>query len=854
MISIHNDYSPINPSALPSERVLNKWKVDSDAPAVQTLWIDEDGVTNSIQGTRFVISATEPEDTSVLWINPLDNTRGNIASYDTNSSSWNNEVVITGNNYTISETEPNTTTLWIDTSVDNNIVINYTLPARKTINIYGVWDGSEYAVDSIYWVPSTYVSISNPATTMTGLGEDTRALYTPENIDAVVDDDANVVFKGFAYKETVEQYLQNTYFDNNGMSEYYDYVAEAWNEPDLKDFFTDENGELDFSTERYDGSMGAFPFELLFECPCDAVMDEYGTLTFRAAVDLSTPQDVFVIYERKSFTYTFLNPNGTVYASELVAYGESPEDPSIQQGAPPLPPAARVRYRMVEDSSSSDVVYSAVEDPPESDDDVGESGEYYLFTNYSPVQTASQRWKEANSQSDEPVSLLNYIAGTPNQATSFRMRVDATIPLVFVIDGVPEIADADGVGYPDSYLAGSGVKQSTGNTLSRYANFTPQTVSKDAQYSAPLPTVQNASGITIKDNSIGWFYDAPCYSNRAASARYISTIGIETPLFVYTKLEDIYCISFAGIDGSYIFTIGDNIQTSRPTYTYRDGVVAYRSKSVQDGCVYATKGSVMTTAGLFYGKDNTYSMSVASAWEDAGGNTITSFTLNGNIELTPTVASYNKPKLRVRVQNISSSFNDNSTGESGDEYGYVDVDISAMNVAGEDPYYVSSDVTDSGYNYKEITAIGSSFETITIPHVFNIGNGNLKIRNVNTTASATSPLITVGNDGTEIPGSISVLAGNLSYIIPKISYSAEFYSIDKSELLSVSSGYAGFRPFYITNPPLWVYDKYLTGWVDDEGNFYSIQTYAWLPPTEPIYLGSKDTEYTAVYEEAEESN
>lgn len=483
---------------------------------------------------------------------------------------------------------------------DNDLIINSTLPARKTVNIYGVWDGLEFSREEFFWTPSSIAKISNPAITVDGLGEDTYTLKTPDYPEISVSDSEYVALKGFATKETVEEFLENTLMPNGEFSEYFYLLADEWNIDNLANYITDADGNFEFSEDKY--SEAGFLFELLFECGGAIYpVDSNGIITFPTSANMDN-QDMFAIYERKQHTYTFYYPDGSSYETESVYYGEHPSDP-IRWSQKPLPTSGNdTRYRLYNRTITSQnpempgnvVEWYSVED------DSSTGGQYVYKKRLFDVNAA---WRETTDQTNTAISLDDYTAGTG--VTSFTMRLTYSVPILFVIDGVPE-------GYPGSYGYGNGWKTNSEflqnwNTKNAsdgkycfydYDNDEPMQVnlSDNLFRSSTLyisdREVQGGKGPCIKDTSPSWFYDASCYTDRVSEyntseanrimqkAAYLVRIkpldhdpSTNSPIFVYHRTTPRYILSFdpdSELDQTKL--VFDDLAYCHTTWSYADHI------------------------------------------------------------------------------------------------------------------------------------------------------------------------------------------------------------------------------------------------------------------------------------------
>lgn len=579
---------------------------------------------------------------------------------------------------------------------DNDLIINSTLPARKTINIYGIWDGTQYAKQTHYWTPSSVVKVVNPATTTSGLGEDTRVLKTPDYPEITVDDSDYVALKGFATKETVANFLENTLMPDGQFSAYFDMLVEEWGMDNLADYITDGEGNFEFSEDKYNES--DFPFELLFECSGADIypLIQSGELVFPSS-DGMDAQDMFAIYQRMSYRYTFYYPDNTIYETEDVLFGEHPTDPT-NWSTKPFPDAPPdTRYRLVNDG---DGAWSAVEDS-------SSVGGDYIYSKSAVDTVPGRTWRDTTVAPHDAdwVDMMDYTAGTQGQSTTFIMRQITSVPVIFVIDGIPE-------GFAGSYGAQGGVDSVTGYQLRNYTDYYDYTNNDTVRinlnsgyHRASTPTVfeDTTSNNLIKDPSILWFYDSACYSDRLGRN---SSDGVsyysrdDKPVILYTKLRDVKYITFTDLDGGSV-EFNSVIFSSYPTYAYLDGLIpktiTYKEHFIRENKVYATQGarlrlgstSSTSPSGAVYIKNtdtqikyvdikqsSTYAIGSWRNITDATDINVLFF-LNNNITAKPIPVTYSKPKMHMT--GIDPTVIVNTSGVDTDVYSvtvtsaYIDV-------------------------------------------------------------------------------------------------------------------------------------------------------------------------------------
>lgn len=550
---------------------------------------------------------------------------------------------------------------------DNDLIINSTLPARKTINIYGIWDGTQYVKQTHYWTPSSIVKVVNPATTMSGLGEDTRVLKTPDYPEITIDDSDYVALRGFATKETVANFLEDTLMPDGQFSYYFDMLVEEWGMDNLADYITDGEGSFEFSEDKYNDP--DFPFELLFECSGADIypLIQSGELVFPSSDGMDT-QDMFAIYQRMSYRYTFYYPDNTIYETEDILFGEHPTDPT-NWSTKPLPDAPPdTRYRLVNNGGGA---WSAVEDS-------SSVGGDYIYSKSAVDTVPGHTWRDTTVTPHyaDWVDMMDYTAGTQGQSTTFIMRQVKSVPVIFVIDGIPE-------GFAGSYGAQGGVDSVTGYQLRNYTDYYDYTnndtvrINLNSGYHiASRPTVfeDTTSNNLIKDPSILWFYDSACYNDRLGTTRSSDGVSYYSrdskPVILYTKLRDMKYITFTDLDGGSI-EFNNVIFSSYPAYTYLDGLVqktiSYKEHFIRENKVYAAQGarlrlgstSSTSPSGAVYIKNtdtqikyvdikqnSTYAIGSWRNITDATDINVLFF-LNNNITAKPMPVTYNKPKMHM---------------------------------------------------------------------------------------------------------------------------------------------------------------------------------------------------------------
>ncbi|MBO7462062.1 MAG: hypothetical protein J6T96_05655, partial [Bacteroidales bacterium] len=522
---------------------------------------------------------------------------------------------------------------------------------------------------------------------------------TPQNTDIMLNDSSYVRLKGFASKQAVAEYLESTFLDNGELSEYYDLVSNTWDDSDLYQNFMNGDGEFEFSEQKY--LSGAFPYELLFEGECDITMNGEGTLIFQANADLSTPQDLFAIYERDDITYTFYKPDNTVYATKSVTYGESPTDPSVGTGAPALPSDVTTRYALTSSNVDGNIVWTATED--------SQAQSNYVESFYR-VADLSQRWCEAGDSDETAVQLRNYTAGTSGQTTSFKMRLYTQIPLVYVVDGVIE-------GFAGSYNANNGVHPVRGDVLKNYSNYAISRMQRWTTRPLQAPQVYTDSTYAIRamDGSICWFVDAACQQTRLTS---ITMHGTMEPMIVYAKLRNVYCLSFDGLSGGAL-TIANNVGTA-PSYSYNGESLSLLAPQIISNSVYATTGTTISLSGLDFRKSTDTTFDVVSGWKYTSDDSAVSstFSLTANTEVAPVTTTHDKPKLKIKLDFTHDFWDSDSDGIMHDDGKQVELDENNIN----SQLYVYSYYTDDGDDYVEITAKAATADNLTTNWVFDMSD------------------------------------------------------------------------------------------------------------------------------------
>ena len=606
----------------------------------------------------------------------------------------------------VSQTPPSdTSVLWIDVSEDDNSVINYTLPGRRTVNVYGLSTNNEYETHPYYLVPGTTMRVQVPELGTTRWSADGRSYISPENVEAVVTDVNCIKLKGFARRSTVSSYLASIFFNAGGQfSEYYDILSEEWSEANLYQYFADENHDMDFSPERY--GEANYPFEIMFECGVDFSLNSDGTIDIPG-----TTEDLFAIYERKTFTYTFYCPDNTLYDTIEVIFGDSPYDPAAEAGAPPLPADVDIRYKLVSDSSGADVVWSAVADSTSTTGD-------FVNVTHKAVTTSANRWRESSMPNSQHISLVNYTAGTPNQATSFVMRYDVHIPVIWVIDGVPE-------GLANSYGANNGVSPITGYTLQNYSSYAIRQYINSDSRTQSAPNITDSNGDRKLDCSIGWFYNAAC-SNRMRGGSSYDLNGATTPVFYYTKSKNIYRLAITRYfenfppEGLEVI-ISSLFITSVPTYSCTENgqsvTLSYLSPTIvidDNGYTWhvdAVDGAVLDFHRAIAKRESATSIYFVDSWyldvvDAAGSVTVTrDHELWGSWFPWP----FDKPKIRVPKNHIiSQTYTYNGTQYI--ESATIAATLNQSTITQND--YIVSDVTVGGLSYYEIVASGFTYDNV----------------------------------------------------------------------------------------------------------------------------------------------
>ena len=444
-------------------------------------------------------------------------------------------------------------------SVLNDVLINSVLPSRREFGIYGLWDGSSYYSDYYYFIPNSTVKIANPATTIDQMGEGTRPLKTPEYPEISITSSEGIILRGLATRETVANYLENTFMPNGELSEYYSTVEEDWGEGDFSFYFKDDGDNFAFTDAQYMDSM--FPWEILFECPVDYELDVNGEFGFPVVFDNTDNADLFAIYGRKKYTYNFYYPDsyndGALYYTEDVYYGEIPVDPYTLSGniENELPPASySIRYKIEANTSGADIEYSAVKDSE------SVNGTFV----FDKFEFLGNLWSVKSNKAGWDIKLNNYPAGE-GVNTSFKMFVSEDKPVLTVIDGVIEGIDSQSYGYNNGY------HPVTNYYLNNYDRFYDYTNNKPCVFNQwfwpsniTLPQIctkspspgnnarvydSSSRNYLRKDSMVGWFYDPNCLKLRAGRGydMYVSQtvqFGInEGPIFVYTKMKDRHRVS-----------------------------------------------------------------------------------------------------------------------------------------------------------------------------------------------------------------------------------------------------------------------------------------------------------------------